>query len=640
MEIHRIKIENFKGLKSFEHNFDGQDMVISGTNGAGKTTIMDAVSWILTDKDSTGASTSSFSIKPLTPDGEHIHRIETVVTIELNDASWDESVELQKVFKEKWTKKNSSEHDEITGHTTKYLINGFAKKESEYKEFVSENIISEDMLWLLSDPMAFNSLHWKKAREILNEMAEPKSDYKIIQDEGFDSLAEIMSKDATIDDLRNKINSQKSKMEEEKIAIPHRIDELYNAIKGIEQVEQKDIDTLHEKIESLDREITRLKTNSGGDVGQRTYEIDEEIDRLQKKIQRKREEEKEDLSAAIGRTKDDIGDQQEKAEESSEKIDEQEKRFADLTERIEQKKKEYYEEQGKLYTEESLLYCPECGQYMPEEMRAYKMLTLNEKKAEKIDRIVQEGKRLKKEREAAREKISALSAAGEDALKRKTELKAKLQQQREQYEKIEEKSFSEIEDKIESLEEEKNNMKKDGALEQEINGLEDKKMTLKAQMSQLERAKAEYEAGQKSRQRIGELEKEEKALAKKIEMLERQLYEVGIAETRKAENIQENINSKFNLARFNLFKVQVNGGIRPICETTYNGVPFNRGLNNGSKINVGLDIISTLSSHYGVKCPIFIDNAESVLDIIDTESQQIYLFVAKNKKLKVGKANE
>ena len=79
-------------------------------------------------------------------------------------------------------------------------------------------------------------------------------------------------------------------------------------------------------------------------------------------------------------------------------------------------------------------------------------------------------------------------------------------------------------------------------------------------------------------------------------------------------------------------------GIEPCCETIYDGIEFNKDLNSSSKINVGLDIIDTISKHYGFKAPIFIDNAESVNKLINIETQLITLHVSLDNKLMVIEA--
>ena len=63
--------------------------------------------------------------------------------------------------------------------------------------------------------------------------------------------------------------------------------------------------------------------------------------------------------------------------------------------------------------------------------------------------------------------------------------------------------------------------------------------------------------------------------------------------------------------------------------------------NTASKINAGLDIINTLCQHYKVNAPVFIDNRESVVELIPTESQIVNLIVSEaDKKLRVVLMNE
>lgn len=63
-------------------------------------------------------------------------------------------------------------------------------------------------------------------------------------------------------------------------------------------------------------------------------------------------------------------------------------------------------------------------------------------------------------------------------------------------------------------------------------------------------------------------------------------------------------------------------------------MPFNDA-NNAAKINAGIDIINTLTEFYDISVPIFIDNRESVNNLIETNSQVINLVVSKDKNLKV-----
>ena len=80
-----------------------------------------------------------------------------------------------------------------------------------------------------------------------------------------------------------------------------------------------------------------------------------------------------------------------------------------------------------------------------------------------------------------------------------------------------------------------------------------------------------------------------------------------------------------------MFVEQINGGIKEDCEVlipTDNGlVPFSTA-NNAARINAGLEIIDTLSRHWGITMPIFIDNAESVVRLKKISAQVIRLLVS------------
>jgi hypothetical protein len=84
-----------------------------------------------------------------------------------------------------------------------------------------------------------------------------------------------------------------------------------------------------------------------------------------------------------------------------------------------------------------------------------------------------------------------------------------------------------------------------------------------------------------------------------------------------------------------MFDMQINGGMAECCEAMVNGVPYGN-INQAAKTNCGLDIINTLSKHYGITAPIFIDRCESVTKLLPTEAQTICLYVSEaDKKLRI-----
>ncbi len=148
----------------------------------------------------------------------------------------------------------------------------------------------------------------------------------------------------------------------------------------------------------------------------------------------------------------------------------------------------------------------------------------------------------------------------------------------------------------------------------------------------LARRQAVAEQRQQAVTRIAELQRREQSLAAEYAELERQQF-LGEEFLRvKVARLEERINGCFRLARFRLFEQQVNGALCEVCEVLGPDlVPFNSGLNHAACINTGLDIINSLSVHYGLTAPIFIDNAEAVTTLIDTPAQLIRLLVSEDE---------
>ena len=63
IKISKIEIENFKGIRRLTLDLNGRSASLYGDNATGKTTVYDALTWLLFGKDSHG--NTKFSIKPL-----------------------------------------------------------------------------------------------------------------------------------------------------------------------------------------------------------------------------------------------------------------------------------------------------------------------------------------------------------------------------------------------------------------------------------------------------------------------------------------------------------------------------------------------------------------------------------------------
>jgi hypothetical protein len=88
------------------------------------------------------------------------------------------------------------------------------------------------------------------------------------------------------------------------------------------------------------------------------------------------------------------------------------------------------------------------------------------------------------------------------------------------------------------------------------------------------------------------------------------------------------------MVKFKLFDTQVNGAEVECCVPMINGVPY-ADANTAGKINAGLDIINAISKVQEIEAPIFIDGAESINNLLPTDSQVISLIVTQEENLTV-----
>ena len=131
----------------------------------------------------------------------------------------------------------------------------------------------------------------------------------------------------------------------------------------------------------------------------------------------------------------------------------------------------------------------------------------------------------------------------------------------------------------------------------------------------------------KLKQRMETLAAEAAAVEATIARIEKSLFAIEEFTRFKARFLEESINSHFRLASFRLFREQNNGGLEERCDACFGGIPWS-GLNNAMRVNLGIDIINTLSRHFGVSVPLFLDNAEAVTRLEECGAQVIRLAVS------------
>lgn len=649
IKLDKLTLSNFKGIKSLEIDFNGKNADISGQNATGKTTIVDAFTWLLFDKDSNDKK--DFNIKTIDENGNVIHGLEHSVTAILDISGT--RIELKKSYYEKWTKQRGSVDKVFTGHTTDYFVDGVPVKKSEYADKIA-SIVSEDIFKLLANPLYFNDqLHWQKRRELLFQVCGDVSDDDVISQKP--KLAELKGilGNHKIDDYKKNINSRKRKVNDELEKIPVRIDEVVKGKPDLKEINfamvRRNLADHQAENEKLRNTIVQLQ-NSGGvaDKERRIAEIDNELYQLTTAAKREQDEAMRDLKSEINNRYMDIAQASRHAESKTKLINNLNKDLESINQSLEAQRSAFIKERDKQFEFSQESVCPTCGQDIPEsqleDARKKALDKFNLEKSKMLEHIRSDGHRRKAQAEDIQSQIdevkkaieedNATLAALNDEIKA-LEIKLKgikeslvdVTQTKEYITLIDEKT--KLQEAIRSI--------KSGAQE-EIQKVRETIQSNEEAMKLMQATLAKEEQAKQADARIEELKAEEKELAEEYAQLEKEQYLIEEFIRTKVSLIESSINTQFNMVRFKLFNEQVNGALDETCETLINSngawVPWTDA-NSAGRINAGLDIIRTLSDHYDVSAPMFVDNAESVNQLIPIDSQVIRLVVTHDEKLKV-----
>ena len=119
IRIIRLTLDNFNCHRHLTLQLDGNNVTLYGDNATGKTSVYDALTWLLFGKDSQGNGEKNIEIKPLDANGEvKDHLAETAVEAMLLVNG--EEVALRRTYKEVWTTKRGSSQATYDGNTSEY----------------------------------------------------------------------------------------------------------------------------------------------------------------------------------------------------------------------------------------------------------------------------------------------------------------------------------------------------------------------------------------------------------------------------------------------------------------------------------------------------------------------------------------
>lgn len=649
--LKELRMQNFRGALDVCTKFDKQKTTIMGANGKGKSRHFDAFLWLLYGKDT--LDRKDFEIRT---NGSQSTEAVVMATFLIDG----EATELKRVFAEKWVKPRGATEKVFEGNRTDCFWNGVPLNLSQYNQKVEETFGNNLLFKMLTNPDYFAGIDWKLQREELFRLAGTKSDRDLAEgNKDFEILLDKLSNKSMIE-FRKELKFRKTKLKEELQSIDPKIEQIL-------ELRPLDFDAsaVEENIKSLELEIAQIDAileSERAESKEHLAKINElesliktkknEIDELIRTAKRGAEEEAYKQNRAIREKRDELQSLRKKGDEAKANLKRCEDSISRLnvdleknTFRLDKLRAVWIETSEKTYQGET--HCPTCHQPLPEEKLEEALGLFNSEKVKHLEELEAEALELKKKSDEIKEQIKGWEDEKSNA---ETEIKAIISE------------IERAEGVLSSMNEvQVTEIKKDeingiSAIEKEIKELEqrlsslaeptkknlDKEKERKAELIEL-RDKAKARLLDKKRikdcdDKIKELQDRASDLAEELAKAEREEMTAQAFQVKKIEEAEKRINGLFQYCSFRLFDYTIDDKEKqfPIecCVLYHKGVPYST-TNTANRMNAGLEIINTLSRFHGISAPIFIDNRESVTEIIEVNSQVINLKVSDDEELKI-----
>lgn len=663
IQLKKLHISNFKGIKNISIDFNYVTNIF-GANASGKTTIFDAFTWLLFGKDS--KDRKDFDIKPLDIHGNIIQKTENEVEGEL--ICDDETIILKRIHREKWVKKRGFSEPEFTGNETIYFWNEVPMNAKEYQAKIND-LLDETIFKLISNPLAFNNLKWQDRRNVLIDIAgDTNPDYA---GNGLAHILQLTEK-KTISELKSEISSKVKKTKEELKQIPTRIDEVNKSkpVPLLFRELEEELQKQENRLKEIDKQLQDVSKQNQSYLDNKTaiqnniFELKTEISTIENDLRNQANAKTRVDTSKIEGLKQQLSNYNTSILSSERSLHLMENEISSKNKQIESidfdmsRLRENWQSINAetLSFDESAFHCPACKREFEsgdvEAKKAELTTNFNTSKKNRLDAITQKASSLKAEKESLEESIKQLNerlANGKIYVeKTKSEIESiqsSINLEEEVLKSADTKSADDVltelilkHPKYDSLKVELTSKEKELNEIQPINNdeLNAEKSAIQNEIKIINEKLGVKNQITVANNRIKELEEEESKLSNSLLELEKQQFDIENFIKIGIESLENTINNRFSFVKFKLFETQINGGQVECCDALIDGVPFHSA-NTASKINAGIDIINILCKFYNVNAPIFIDNRESISDLIETNSQLINLIVSpENKELLIA----
>lgn len=622
-----MTITNFKKVRSQEIAFS-HNMLISGGNKVGKTTIYDAYLWAIFGV----ISKKNGTVQPLDANNEIVHHLETSVTVVLNYND-EREVKVQRILTENWKGKGTSE-EKLQSTTQERLINDVPLSQKAFNEKLEE-LCSLNKWMVLSNVNIFMSYKVDDRRKMLMSLAGEINEEELMKPYPL-VYKGIVEEKKELSDMLLQQNTIKKKADEELKLIPAKIQAQealritadFAALKAEKEVIDNEIKVIDaalegtaEKDPAMEQYLANMQAyNAKIANAQRIWQDAKikDIDELTKKIS--------EASSASSLANTTYNNNLDACKKN--KV-----RLAEVEISFKAKIKEWNDVNEKEFCFSQTDVCPVCGRPYTDDMKAAEydnaVAEFNKSKSEKLAKLQNEAGEQKQQIAVLKgnintyeqitkahdeEAVRAAKAAYEELLKLRTE------KQNQSWAVSSEKAA--YDEAFSTIEASKPIVKVDTSTEEN----KAKKATLVARRDELTKQLAVEETNKRIDTEKEKLSKRSVELAQVIADCTETIRQIKAYKKAKITLVEEKVNSYFSLIRWKFYEQnRTNDDEKEICTAIdKDGVDYDN-TNDGTVIDMGVDIIGGISKASNIFVPLFVDRKESAEKIVPVEQQTIFL---------------
>lgn len=627
IELKTITLQNFKRARNVTINFT-HNVVISGGNETGKSTIYDAYLWCLfgvTNRPDT-------TVQTLDSSNNIIHKLETSVSLVIN-YNEERDIKIERRLSERYKAENTVE-EKFLGTTQTRLIDDVPYSVSAFRDKLN-SLCNFDDWFLLSNINIFWACKVDERRRILMSLAGEINESELMQNYPAVHRGVIIEKKELSEMLKQQ-NATRKKANDELQTIPAKV-QAQDALKVVDDfdVVEEDKKKIDLQLADIDAALQGVVTNT---AEQQEYENklateNNKYNKVREQWQTNHFQMVDEAFKNVTAASESLHEATRLQKEHSDTYVKNKTKISELTNEFNKLMQQWKDVNEKEFNFAKTDVCPVCGRPYTDEMKEQEyenaVNEFNAHKSNKLTEIQNKATEIHNQitvlKGLVNTYLQVTSVSDNNNIKTKQETYNNLVKKRSElqsltWEQSNEKANADV--SLQAIVATKPLLVVDTTHEE--NKLKKKELTKKRD-DLIKRL-----SGRDNNKRIEEekvkLDKRSRELAQIVADCNEVIRQIKEYKKNKIAVVENKVNSFFSLIRWKFYEQNItNDDEKEICKAIdRNGVDYNS-TNDGTVINMGIDIINGISKAKDIYVPLFVDRKESVENALPSIQQAIYL---------------